>query len=50
VDSKDEEEEEVWVKAKDRSYVTTVCNHDTLKGTIKTLALLASTAVPSNML
>jgi hypothetical protein len=29
MDLEDEEEEEVWVKAEDRSFVTTTHNHDT---------------------
>jgi hypothetical protein len=29
VDLEEENEEEVWVEAKDQSYVTTVHNHDT---------------------
>jgi hypothetical protein len=50
VDSEDEDEEEVWVEAKDRSSVVTVHNQDTSQGTIRTLALLAAIATPSSML
>jgi hypothetical protein len=50
VDSKDEDEEEVWVKAKDRSSATISHNQDTLQGTVRTLALLVATTAHLNML
>jgi hypothetical protein len=50
VDSEEEEEEEVWIEAEDRSSVITAHNQDTWQGTVRTLALLAATATPSSML
>jgi hypothetical protein len=50
VDSEDEDEEEVWIKAKDRSSVTTTHNQDTSQGSVRTLALLEATAAHLNML
>ena len=50
VDSKDEEEEEVWVKVEDISFITIAHNQDTWKGTVRTLALLETTVTRLNML
>jgi hypothetical protein len=50
VDSKDEDEEEVWVEAEEKSFVTTTHNQDTYQGTVKTFSLIAATAIPSNTL
>jgi hypothetical protein len=49
VDSKDEDKEEVWVEAEDRSFVTSMHNQDTWKGTVRTLVPLASNATLSSM-
>jgi hypothetical protein len=45
-----EEEDEEWVKAEDMSSITIVHKQDTSQGTVRTLALLASTATRLNML
>jgi hypothetical protein len=50
VDYEEEEEEEVWVEVKDRSFVITAHIHDTWQGTIKTLLPLATIATHSSML
>jgi hypothetical protein len=44
VDSEEEDDEEEWVEAKDKSSVITVHNQDTLQGIFRTLVLLAATA------
>jgi hypothetical protein len=50
VDSEEEDEEEEWVEAEDRSSVITVHNQDTSQGIVKTLVPLAATATHLNML
>jgi hypothetical protein len=50
VDSEDEDEEEVWAEAEDRSSVTTAHNQDTWQGTVRTLAPLAAIVTLSSML
>jgi hypothetical protein len=50
VDTEDEDKDEEWVKAKERSFVTTVCNQDTWKGIVRILALHAVIAARSTML
>jgi hypothetical protein len=49
VDSEEEEEEEAWVEVKVGSFVITVHNHDSWKGTVRTLVPLATTATHLNM-
>jgi hypothetical protein len=44
VNSKEEEEEEVWVEVEDRSSVITTCSQDTWKGTARTLVPHAAIA------
>jgi CTP:molybdopterin cytidylyltransferase MocA len=50
VDSEEEDEEEEWVEAMDRSSVITVHNQDTLQGIVRTLVPLAATTARLNML
>jgi hypothetical protein len=50
VDSAEEEQEEVWVKVEEKSYVITVHNQDTWQGTFRTLVPLAATSIHSSML
>ena len=49
VDSKEEVEEEAWAKVKVRSFVITMHNQVSWKGTIRTLVPLAVIATPSSM-
>jgi hypothetical protein len=49
VDSEEEDEEEAWVEVEVRSFVITMHNQVTWKGTIKTLVPLAATATHLNM-
>ena len=50
VDSEEEDEEEEWVEAEDRSSVITVHNLDTLQGIVRTLVLLTATTTCLTML
>jgi hypothetical protein len=50
VDSKEENDEEEWVEAKDRSFVIIAHNQDTLQGIFRTLVPLAATATHLTML
>jgi hypothetical protein len=50
VDSKEEDEEEAWVKVKVRSFVITAHNQDFWQGTVRTLVPLLDTATHLNML
>jgi hypothetical protein len=50
VDSEEEDGQEAWVKVEVRSFVTTVHNQDTWKGTVRTLVPLAAIATHLNML
>jgi hypothetical protein len=50
VDFKEEEEEEVCVKVKERYSVITVHSLNTWQGTFRTLVPLAAIATPSSML
>jgi hypothetical protein len=50
VDLEENDEEEVWIEAKDRSFVITAHSQDTWKGTFRTLSLLPAIATSSSML
>ena len=50
VDSEEEDEEEEWVEAKDRSFSITAHNYDTLQGIVRTLVPLATTVARVTML
>jgi hypothetical protein len=50
VDSQEEDEEEEWVKAMDRSSVITMHNQDTLQGIVRTLVPLVAIVAHLNML
>jgi hypothetical protein len=50
VDSKEEDEEEEWVEAKEKSFIITAHNQDTLQGIIRTLVPLVTTASRLTML
>jgi hypothetical protein len=50
VDSEEEDKEEEWVEAEERSSVITAHNLDTLQGIFRTLVLLAATAAHLTML
>jgi hypothetical protein len=50
VDSEEEEEEELWVEVKERSYVITTHNQDTWHGTVRTLVPLEAMETHSSML
>jgi hypothetical protein len=50
VDSEEEDEEEAWVEAKDKSFFITAPNWVICQGTIGTLIPLAATTINLNML
>jgi hypothetical protein len=50
VDLEEEDEEEEWVEAEDRSSIITAHNLDTLQGIFRTLVLLAATTARLTML
>ena len=50
VDSEEEDEEEEWVEAKEKSTVITMHSHDTLQGIFKTLVPLVATVARLTML
>jgi hypothetical protein len=50
VDSKEEDEDEEWVEAEDRSSIITTHNQDTLQGIVRTLVLLTATVAHLTML
>jgi hypothetical protein len=50
VDSKEEDDEEEWVEAEDRSYIINAHNWDTLQGIVKTLVPLSATVGHLTML
>ena len=49
MDSEEEDEEEAWVEVEVRSFFIIAHNHDTWKGTVRTLVPLAVTAIHLNM-
>jgi hypothetical protein len=49
VDSKEENEEEVWVEVEVKSFVITMHNQVTWEGTVRTLVPLAVTATDLKM-
>jgi hypothetical protein len=50
VDSEEEDEEEEWVKAEDRSSIINFHNQDTLQGIVRTLVPLVAIAAHLTML